>query len=540
MTGDSPKNTPAEGRAQPAYDYIVIGSGFGGSVSALRLSEKGYRVAVVEMGRRWTANDFPKTNWNIRNFIWAPALRLWGFFRMTVFGHAWVLSGVGVGGGSLVYANTLLVPPDRVWDDPRWAGLNDWRQTMPTHYATAKRMLGVTQNPYMGQADKLLKAAADKQGFGASHYATDVAVYFGKPGETVADPYFGGKGPARTACIYCGGCMVGCRHGAKNTLDKNYLFLAEAQGAKVIAETRVVDVQPLGAADGSDGYVVTVEPSRRWLFKRRTTLTAKGVVFSGGVLGTVPLLFDLKRRGSLGRLSACIGDYVRTNSESIIGVRMHDRSLDVSDGIAIGSGIYIDEHTHIEAVRYPKGSDAMGLTATLLTGGTPGPTRILTWLGVALRHPFKFLRSLVPFGFAKNSIILLVMQTLDGHLKLKMKRSWLMPWRRKLTTAGDKIPTYIPQANAFAERMAADLDATPMTALTEILLNVPTTAHILGGAPMGPDADQGVIDGQNRVYGYNNMYVCDGSAIGANLGVNPSLTITALTEHAMSFVPAKD
>lgn len=525
------------------FDFIVIGSGFGGSVSAHRLTEKGYKVGVLEMGKRYGKDDFPKTNWELRKYFWGPLLNLHGFFRMTLFRHVWVLSGVGVGGGSLVYANTLLVPPDKVWDDSRWNQLKEWRSVIPPFYETARKMLGVTTNPYLGPADKLLQMAAKEQGVGETFYPTEVGVYFGENGKTAPDPYFGGEGPERAGCILCGGCMVGCRYNAKNTLDKNYLFFAEKNGAKVIPETMVVDVRPVdGVADGSRGYEVeTVCSTRRSRGKK--TLRARGIVFAGGVLGTVKLLLEAREMGSLPNLSDQVGNYVRTNSESIIGVRTPDKTIDMSDGIAIGSGIYLDENTHIEAVRYPNGSDSMAAISTLLTHGKPGISRIFSWLGAILRSPLKSLKTLNPAGWARSTIILLVMQTLDTHIRLRRKRSIFPPFRKKLQTEtdGGGIPTYIPAANLFAEKMAEQINGTPTTAITEILFNVPTTAHILGGAVMGTDERDGVIDSQNRVFNYKNMYVCDGSMIGANLGVNPSLSITALSEHAMSYIkPASE
>ena len=458
---------------------------------------------------------------------------------MTLFRHAWVLSGVGVGGGSLVYANTLLVPPDKIWKDTHWAHLNDWKNIMKPFYATARKMLGANKNSFLGDCDRVLKQAAEQQGFGDTFYTTEVGVYFGEPDKTVPDPYFGGEGPDRTGCNYCGGCMVGCRYGAKNTLDKNYLYLAEKGGTQVFAQTKVVDVKPLnGKDDGSDGYeVITVSTTE--FFKKRKKFTARGVIFSAGVLGTVKLMLNLKEKGSLPQLSDTVGSLVRTNSESIIGVRLHHTDLDMSKGIAIGSGIHIDDHTHIEAVRYSKGSDSMGSMSTLLTYGQPGVSRIFSWLGVIISNPLRFIKMLNPVGFARSTIILLVMQTVDSSIKLKLKRSWWYPFKKHLQTEGPKIPAYIPQANVFAEKLAQQHQGTPLTGLTEIFFNVPTTAHILGGAVLGKDPNEGVIDSKNRVFNYKNMLVCDGSMIGANLGVNPSLTITALTEHAMSQIPNK-
>jgi cholesterol oxidase len=523
------------------FDFIVIGSGFGGSVSAHRLTEKGYRVAVLDMGKRYLPADFPKSDWNTRKFIWGPLLKWHGIFRMTLFRDVLVVSGVGVGGGSLVYANTLLVPPDKVWDDPKWARLQNWKGLMPAFYAKARKMLGVTTNPYLGTADKLLQKAAKQQGFAETFYPTEVGIYFGEEGKTAPDPYFGGEGPARTGCVLCGGCMMGCRHDSKNNLTRNYLYFAEKNGARVFPETMAVDVKPInGRIDGADGYEVHTVDSTRW-FKRKKVFTARGVVFSAGVLGTLRLLMEVREKGSLPNLSDQLGEYVRTNSESVIGVRMRDKRIDMSDGIAIGSGIYIDEDTHIEAVRYPKGSGALSLTTTLLARGTPGIARVLVWFGTVLRHPVSFLRTLNPFGFARSTLILLVMQTRDSRLSMRLKRSLLPPFRKKLQTGGEGIPVYIPAANRFAEKMGEALDGIPITAQTEIFFNVPTTAHILGGAAMGASPQEGVIDSQNRVFNYKNLYVCDGSMVGANLGVNPSLSITALTEHAMSHVkPARE
>jgi cholesterol oxidase len=526
------------------FDFLVIGSGFGGSVSACRLAEKGYRVGVIEMGKRWTAADFPKTTWNLRRWLWRPGLGLFGFYDMRPFRHVMILCGNAVGGGSITYANTLLAPPERVWQDGSWKGLADWEREMPAHYAAARRMLGVTENRILGDADHLLKQAAEAQGVGHTFYRTDVAVYFGDaPGVAHPDPYFGGQGPPRSSCIGCGGCMVGCRYNAKNTLDKNYLYFAEKRGAKVFAETRVVDLRPLGpdgaaGRDGRDGYELTVERSTAWLFKARRKLTAKQVVLSGSALGTMDLLMRAKQRGSLPAISDRLGHDVRTNAESIVGVRFPGKRFDLSKGIAIGSGIHIDQFTHIEATRYSRGSDVLGLIATLLVTGK-GWRRIVTWLGSAVRHPIKFARAAWPFGFARETLILLVMQTIDATLRMRLRRRWFWPFTRLLCTEGERIPTNIPQANAFVARAAAQLGGIPITSWFEILFDLPMTAHCIGGCVMGADAAHGVIDAQHRVYGYDGLYVVDGSAVGANLGVNPSLTIAALAERAMTFIPPK-
>ncbi len=530
------------------YDYIVIGSGFGGSVAAHRLTEKGYRVAVMEMGRRWRAEDFPRTSWSLRRWIWRPGLALHGFFNITPFRHVMILHGCAVGGGSITYANTSLEPKAGIWDQGTWAGLADWKREMPAHYATARRMLGVSENRILGPADRVLRSAAEAIGRGDTFYHTQVAVFQPpegeKPGTTHPDPYFGGEGPERSTCIACGGCMMGCRYNAKNSLDKNYLYLAEKHGAQVYPETRVVDVVPRnGRSDGSEGYEVTTVKSTAWLAKRRRRFTCKSVVFSASALGTMDLLFRLKQRGSLPAIGDQLGNLVRTNAESLIGVRVPRSTEDLSQGIAIGSGVYIDEHTHIEATRYPAGSDTLGLLSTLLTGGRPGKTRAFRWLGTLaaglVRHPLRTIRCIHPFGWARESLILLCMQTLDGHIGMRLGRPWFWPFQKTLMSYGRHIPTFIPEANEFARTVARLTGGEPMSMVTEVLFDVPGTAHVLGGCPMGTGPSEGVVDHRNRVFGYTNLYICDGSVISANLGVNPSLTICALSERAMSYIPPK-
>ncbi len=529
---------------QSDFDFIVIGSGFGGSVSALRLTEKGYRVAVMEMGLRWTPENLPATNWRIWRWIWRPRLALRGFFNITPFRHVMILHGCAVGGGSITYANTSLIPRDEIWDRGSWAGLAPWREEMPAYYATAERMLGVSENRILGPADEILKHAAELDGIGRTFYRTRVAVLEGPegdPGSPCPDPYFGGEGPDRATCRACGGCMVGCRYNAKNTLDKNYLYLAEKRGARVFAETRVVDVAPLdGRPNGSGGYEVHTVKSTAFFATQPRRFTCRGVIFAASALGTMDLLFRLKQGGSLPAISDQLGRRVRTNAESLIGVRVPHSALDLSLGIAIGSGVYLDEHTHIEATRYPAGSDAMGLLATVLAEGRPGWSRILLWLKAMavsfLRHPFRTVRCLHPFGFARESIILLCMQTLDGHIDMKLGRPWFWPFRKVLMSRGQRIPTCIPRANKFARKVADLAGGTPMSMITEVLFDVPGTAHVLGGCPIGASAADGVVDAHHRLFGYRNAYVCDGSVIAANLGVNPSLTICALTERAMSHI----
>jgi cholesterol oxidase len=528
------------------FDFVVIGSGFGGSVSALRLAEKGYRVAVIEMGRRWTAANLPRTSWSLHRWIWRPRLGLRGFFNMRFFRHATIFHGCAVGGGSITYAGTLLVPPGKVWGTGSWTGLADWEAEMPPHYVTAARMLGVTENKILGPADCLLRRAAEVIHVGHTFYRTQVAVLEAPDGEPggalLEDPFFHGEGPPRKTCIGCGGCMMGCRFGAKNTLDLNYLFLAQNRGMQLFSEMKVVDVSCLrGAADGSSGYQISTVKSTAWFGHDVRKITSRGVVFAASSLGTMELMFQLREKGSLPGISSQLGRHVRTNSESLIGARVPASSVDFSTGVAIGSGIYIDEHTHIEAVRYPRGSDTMSLLTTILTNGTPGRQRIALWLkgllAAIVRHPIRSLRLFQPFGFAKEAVILLCMQALDSHITMRWERPWFWPFRKFLVSRGKKVPTYIPKANDFAKTFASLAGGDAMSMLPEILFDVPGTAHCIGGCVIAATRDRGVVDSQHRVFGYKNMYICDGSVIAANLGVNPSLTITALAERAMSFIP---
>ncbi len=537
----APTTAPPQHPEAEVWDYVIVGSGFGGSVSALRLSEKGYRVLVVEAGKRWRTEDFPSTNWKLRKFLWMPSLFCYGIQRLTLLKDMLVLSGAGVGGGSLVYANTLLVPPDAAFQRGNWPTGTDWKAALAPHYETAKRILGVTKNPYLGAGDKALLEFAKSLGKDDTFERTDVAVLFGdRPGEDVGDPFFGGDGPARSTCTYCGGCMVGCRHGAKNTLDKNYLYFAEKLGAQVLPETMVTSIV---RHDETGEFALRTRRSTRKLFRQPRTLRAKNVILSAGALGTTNLLLQCKERGTLPKLSPALGSYVRTNSEVICGSTARTDDVDYSRGIAIASGFFAAPDTYIEVVRYPEGSDAMSPLGTLLTDGGTSLTRPLKWLGHCLRHPLDFLRTLVPFGWARRSTILLVMQSLDNSLRLVRKRPFYWPFRRRLTSQQDPaqppIPTFIPVANQAARDIAGRTGGFPSSSINEVVLNVPTTAHILGGASMGSTPNDGVIDGRNRVYGYEGLYVIDGSMIPANLGVNPSLTITAMAEHAMSHIPPK-
>jgi|HubBroStandDraft_3_1064219.scaffolds.fasta_scaffold06526_1 cholesterol oxidase len=536
----SPPRDPVPG-ASGEYDFIVVGSGFGGSVSALRLAEKGYRVLVIEAGKRWRTEDFPRTNWSLRKFLWLPAFFCYGIQRLTLLRDVLVLSGAGVGGGSLVYANTLLVPRDEAFERGTWPAGTDWKRVLAPHYAVARRILGVTRNPHLWEGDRRLLDFARSLGKEDTFEPTEVAVLFGeRAGEEVGDPYFGGEGPPRATCTYCGGCMVGCRHNAKNTLDKNYLFFAERLGAEILPETRVTAVRE----DGRGGYLVATECSTAKLRKRRRTLRARGVVLAAGALGTVDLLLKCKEAGDLPRLSPALGRYVRTNSEVLCGSTARDDRVDYSRGIAIASGFHPAPDTYMEVVRYSAGSDAMSFLGTLATDGGTRLGRPLRWAATCLRHPLDFLRTLSPFGWARRSTIVLVMQTLESSLRLVRERRWYWPFGKGLTSrrAPDQppVPSYIPVANQASRHIAEATGGFASSAVNEVLLNVPTTAHILGGAPMAASPADGVIDSRNRVFGYDDFYVIDGSMIPSNLGVNPSLTITALAEHAMSHVPPKD
>jgi len=521
------------------FDYIIIGSGFGGSVSAMRLSQKGYRVAVIESGKRWKTEDFPKTNWNIRKFLWFPKIFCYGIQRINLLSHVMILSGAGVGGGSLVYANTLYVPLQKFFEVPvvkKMGGLPG----MSPFFDLAKRMLGVIENPKLWDVDHLMKRTAEEFGVGDSFRPTDVGIYFGKTGVASKDPYSMGEGPERIVCNFCGGCMVGCRFHAKNTLDKNYLYFAEKLGAVIIPETKVTEIVPL-SDDGSEGYEIRTESTTGLFGFPRKSFRSKGVVLSAGVLGTVNLLTRMKESGRLPNLSERLGHMVRTNSESIVGVTVRHRNVDFSRGIAITSSVHPDAETHIEPVRYSPGSDVMGTLATIMTDGGGKVPRQLKFLYNVVRHPLDFARTVLPFGFAKRSIILLVMQTLDNSIHLVRKRRWIWPFQKSLTSArgpegSDHPPSYIPVANEFSRKLAAKIHGVPRSAYNEVLLDVPTTAHILGGCCIGQTPEEGVIDMQNRVFGYENMLVCDGSMIPGNLGVNPSLSITAFSERAMSYV----
>jgi cholesterol oxidase len=524
------------------YDWIVVGSGFGGSVSALRLAEKGYSVAVLECGKRFSDSDFPSSTWDSRRYFWAPRMGMKGIFRLSTFKDIAVVSGCGVGGGSLGYANTLYVPPAPFFEDPQWADLEDWQAALAPHYETAQRMLGVVVHDKDDPADQLLRELGEELGVGDTYQKTPIGVYLDNPGTTVPDPFFEGAGPERTGCMQCGRCMVGCPHGAKNTLVKNYLWLAEHSGVEVIPERLVTGVRPLGAADGSEGYAVASERSGLLRGRGRRTTTARGVVVAAGPLGTNKLLQRCRLGGSLPRISSRLGELVRTNSESILAVTVpEDYPEDLTRRVAITSSIYPDPHTHIETVTYGEAGDSMSALYTLLVGDGTRVTRPLKLLAQIVRHPLRFAQVLWPKGWSRRTIIVLVMQTLDNAIALrpKLKRNGDV----RLQTEQDPErpnPTFIPVANQAAEWLAKRTGGVAQSSVMEATLNIPTTAHILGGAVIGHGPEDGVVDSRQRVFGYENLLVCDGAAVPANVGVNPSLTITALAEHAIAAVPPKE
>lgn len=515
------------------YDYIIIGSGFGGSVSALRLAEKGYKVLVIEKGKWFTEpSHFPKTNWNLRKWLWAPAIGLTGLFKMTFFRHVGVLSGVGVGGGSLVYANTLPVPGSAFFTSGSWAGLHDWQKELLPYYRLAEKMLGAEPHPYMSRSEKVMQQLAREMGNEDSFQKTNVAVYFGTPEVTVKDPYFNGEGPDRTGCKLCGGCMLGCRFNSKNTLDKNYLWLAQKLGVEIMAEKEVVDVVPL-SEDGSKGYEVHFKDSLRW-FSRRRSIKAKGVIFAGGVMGTVPLLLKL-RRTSLPLLSPKTGMGVRTNSESLIGVTTREK-VSFSEGIAIGSIVQIDERRSVEPVKYSEGSGFWRLFMAPMITGRYWFTRLFNMVKAFFTNPVDYLRMIFIDDWSKRTQILLYMESIDSSLSLKENRFGGM---RTTLDSGPAPTAFNPVAHQIAGKVETIINGRAMVMNTEALFGIPTTAHILGGACMGATAGEGVIDKTNHVFNYRNLLVCDGSMISANPGVNPSLSITAIAEHAMAQIPHK-
>ncbi|MGW7286679.1 GMC oxidoreductase [Streptomyces sp. NPDC054847] len=548
------RNRAADDDTRYDYDVIVVGSGFGGSVSALRLTEKGYRVGVLEAGRRFTRESLPKNSWDLRNYLWAPALGLFGIQRIHLLGNVMVLAGAGVGGGSLNYANTLYVPPAPFFNDPQWKDITDWQEELKPYYDQARRMLGVRLNPTMTPSDVHLKATAEAMGVGDSFHMAPVGVFFGdgddadgtvraKPGQEVADPYFGGAGPSRRACSECGECMTGCRHGAKNTLNENYLYLAEKAGATVHPMTSVVAV----TEDSRGGFAIKTLPSDNRRKGKGRTFTARRVVIAAGTYGTQTLLHRMKDGGLLPRLSARLGELTRTNSEALVGAQTDNRRyrkrhgaerVDFTRGVAITSSIHPNENTHIEPVRYGRGSNAMG-GMTVLQVPYRAKGRVVGWLGNMARHPFLAVRALSNRRWSERTIIGLVMQSLDNSLTTYRKPKGI---GKGLLTArqghGAPNPNQIPEATRAASLLAEEINGFAGSNIGEVM-GTPLTAHFLGGCPIGATAADGVIDPYHRLYGHPGISVVDGSAVSANLGVNPSLTITAQAERAMSFWPNK-
>ncbi|WP_329553321.1 GMC family oxidoreductase [Streptomyces sp. NBC_00696] len=537
------------------YDVIVVGSGFGGSVTALRLTEKGYKVGVLEAGRRFTPSTLPKNSWDLKNYLWAPKLHMYGLQRIHLLGNVMVLAGAGVGGGSLNYANTLYVPPKPFFEDPQWRDITDWEEELTPYYDQARRMLGVRLNPTMTPSDVHLKAAAQRMGVGDTFHMAPVGVFFGdgkdaegtakaRPGEQVADPYFGGAGPARKACTECGECMTGCRHGAKNTLNENYLHLAEKAGATVHPMTTVVSVTD----DSQGGYAVATLPTDARKSSKGRTFKARRVVLAAGTYGTQTLLHRMKAGGQLPYLSEKLGELTRTNSEALVGAQTTGRryrkatgtaQVDFTRGVAITSSIHPDENTHIEPVRYGKGSNSMGGLSILQVPYAEGSSRALAWLANAAKHPLLVLRSLSNRRWSERTIIGLVMQSLDNSLTTYLKPDGV---GKGLLTArqghGAPNPKQIRAASEGAAAIAAEINGFPGSNVGE-LMGTPLTAHFLGGCPIGASRETGVIDPYHRLYGHAGISVVDGSAVSANLGVNPSLTITAQAERAMSYWPNK-
>ncbi len=527
------------------FDFVVIGSGFGGSVCAMRLAEKGYRVLILERGKRFGDEDFPRTNWIFWKYLWLPALRCFGILEMSWLNGAVILHGCGVGGGSLGYANVLLEPDDALFEHPAWRHLADWKMLLRPHYDTARRMLGVATNPRMWSADHALKEIAEELGRGDTFRPTEVGVCFGAPGVAVPDPYFAGEGPARAGCIFCGNCMVGCRHNAKNTLVKNYLYFAEKWGAQIRAEALVKNITPLHDQPNGARYEILYEKSTAW-FKTPQRVRARCIVLSAGVLGTLELLLrcrDVTR--TLAGISRRLGENVRTNSEELLGAIQREGKEDFSQGIAITSIFHADAVTRIEPVRYGDGSSLMIflLGAPLMEAGNRLLARFLKMLATILRHPLDFLNARFGGYWAKRSTILLAMQTQDSRMRLRLGRHLFTFFRRGLVSESDPeraIPAQLDIGHRITRAFAQKIDGIPIGTINEGLLGIPTTAHILGGCPIGHNAEEGVVDSNFQVFNYPGLYVVDGSIVPANPGVNPSLTITALAEYAMSRMSPKN
>lgn len=522
------------------YDVIIIGSGFGGSVPALRLTEKGYRVAVLEQGRRISPEDMRAADEHMRDLFWLPQLGWRGFFVQHPFKHVGIVGGVGVGGGSLVYAAVLLRPKDAFFADPAWTGLGvDWKAELQEPYERASTMLGVVDNPDRGKMDDWLWATADAMGVAETFGPVPQGIHFGRAGEEVSDPFFGGQGPVRTGCTRCGRCLTGCADGAKNSLDKNYLYMAEARGATILPERKAVSIRPLPEG----GYEVqTVDPARARA--RHEPLRAKKVIVAAGVVGTLQLLFRCRDElGTLPGLSKRLGKLVRTNSEAIVAALAPDVDEDLTHGAAISSHFYVGEHTHITQNRFPPGYSFMRWYQGPLVDGATPLRRALRAVVQSIVHPFRSLGSWFAKNWHKRVVVLTVMQSLDSQIAFRFERSLLWPFRRRLRSdaaPGQEVPAYIPEANAAARKLADHIGGTAHNNLLESIGNASVTAHILGGCAIGSNADDGVIDADHQVFGHPGLFVTDASAIPANVGVNPALTITALAERFSARFPPKD
>lgn len=519
---------------QEKFDYIVIGSGFGGSVSAMRLAEKGYSVLVIEKGKRWKLTDFPKTDWNLPKYLWMPFLKWFGFQKLTFFKEVFVISGVGVGGGSLVYANTHMKPKENFYTNKLWSDFKDWKNVLAPYFEQAHFMLGSAKYTKDNAEDLVLKEVAEEMGYGDTYKSVDgVGVYFGDT-EKETDPYFKGLGPLRKGCTECAACMVGCRHGAKNTLDKNYLWLAENTfGAEVLAETIVTKIENI-----DDEYLIHTESSTSFLSKNKKVFRSKGLVVSGGVLGTLDLLLKQKHiTKTLPNLSDKLGDNILTNSEMLSGVGGADRKL--NNGVSISRIFSPDENTNIEVCKFPNGSGSMMHLGTLAVGNGSPAVRTAKLFGQILSKPFSFFKLFFTLAPADKGIIFLIMQTLENSMQLKLKRGIFGTKMTMVNESKQPVPTFIPVGQEALFRYAKKVNGIPMNALTEVTLGLASTAHILGGCPMGKTKADGVVDEFFRVHGYKNFLILDGSIMPCNLGVNPSLTITALSEYAMDNVPAK-
>jgi len=531
-----------------SFDYVIVGSGFGGSVSAMRLTQKGYNVLVLERGKRFEDKDFAKTNWNVFKYIWLPNLRCFGIMQFSFFRHVLALHGSGVGGGSLGYANVLMIPNDKLFENPAWKHLADWKNELMPHYETACRMLGVTINPQLWPADEVIQQIAAEMGTLPTFRPTPVGTFFGeagKEGQAYADPYFGGEGPDRNACQQCGGCMVGCRHNAKNTLVKNYLYFAEKWGAEIRSESLVTDVRPLPPNQPDDArYEVEYQNTTGWLPKPKTVVRTRNVIFSAGALGTMRILFRCRdMTKSLPKISSRLGEMVRTNSESLLGSTARKLNQDYSKGVAITSIFNADEVTSIEPVRYPAGSSLIRLlSGPMVDRDDSIPMRILKTLFQIVTRPLDFAITHLRPGWARRTTIMLVMQTVDNRIRMRLGRSLFTLWRKNLISSTDSdnsIPTMLPIGHEVTRNFAKKTNGIPAGSFNESLFKIPITAHILGGVPFGSDDQEGVIDLTCQIHNYPGLYVVDGSIMPGNPGVNPSLTITALAEYAMSNIPAK-